>query len=94
MRIKANVNEQKDGAEHLHVNKVLVNFNTTRMYLTMDNLFNGDKVLTESMNSFINQNWRVIIDELKPSLQNAIGGVDRDMMQPLFDKFSYKDMWL
>lgn len=93
MRIKASVNEQK-GAEHLQVNKVLVNFNTTRMHLTMDNLFNGDKLLTDSMNSFLDQNWRLIIDELKPSLQNAIGEVDRDMMQPLFDKFAYKDMWL
>lgn len=93
MRLKTSV-ETRNNQDYLHVNKVLVNFNTTRVYMKMDNLFNGDKLLSDTTNAFVNENWRDVVHELKPALQASIGRINRDMMQPLFDKFPYKDLWL
>lgn len=47
-----------------------------------DNLFNGDKNLLDPMNQFLNENWKIIIEEFKPALELKIGNI--------FKKFSNK----
>lgn len=58
------------------------------------NLFNGDKILSDTTSAFLNENWKDVIGELKPALQMTIGQINKDMMNPLFDKFAYSDLWL
>lgn len=38
-----------------------------------DNLYNGDKILGETTNRFINEYWRDIFLEIKPALEMTFG---------------------
>lgn len=60
----------------------------------MDNLFNGDKVLGNTMNIFLNENWNAIFNEMKKPLSKAQSKVDRENIQKIFDNTPYKDMFL
>lgn len=62
--------------------------------MNFDNLFNGDKVLGDSMNQFLNENWSDILKELKPVLNKAIGGIYKAIAKPVFAKFPYADLFL
>lgn len=93
LKLKTKV-EERDGEDYLHINKVNVNFNTSRIHIKFDNLFNGDQVLTETTNSFLNDNWRDMYAELRPALQNTIATINRDMIQSVMDKFPYSHLWL
>lgn len=62
--------------------------------MDFENLFNGDKVLSESTNRFLNENWTEILRELKPVLTKAIGGIYRAIADPIFNKFPYEELFL
>lgn len=65
-----------------------------RLYMQFDNLFNGDKVLGAGMNQFLNENWQDILNELKPVLKKAIGKIVKGLVNPIFSKFPYNDLFL
>lgn len=61
---------------------------------TLENLFNGDKALGESMNKFLNENWEVIFDEMKPVIDEAIGEIVKNIINNVFAKIPYKDLFI
>lgn len=62
--------------------------------MSFENLFNGDKLLSDSTNQFLNENWMDILRELKPVLTKAIGGIYKAVAEPIFSKFPYADLFL
>lgn len=62
--------------------------------MNFDGLFNGDTVLSQSTNQFLNENWTEILAELKPVLTKAIGGIYKAVAEPIFIKFPYQDLFL
>lgn len=62
--------------------------------MNFDNLFNGDQVLSQSTNQFLNENWTDILAELKPVLTKAIGGIYKAIAEPIFNKFPYDELFL
>lgn len=62
--------------------------------MNFENLFNGDRVLSQSTNTFLNDNWSEIITEIKPVLTKAIGGIYKAIADPIFNKFPYEDLFL
>lgn len=62
--------------------------------MDFENLFNGDQVLSQSTNQFLNENWTDILRELKPVLTKAIGGIYKAIADPIFSKFPYEDLFL
>lgn len=62
--------------------------------MDFENLFNGDKLLNQSTNQFLNENWTDILRELKPVLTKAIGGIYRAIADPIFNKFPYEELFL
>lgn len=56
----------------------------------MEDLFNGDKILSKSTNDFINENWMDIIDELKPSILKSIAAVLQESGNKIFAKVPYE----
>lgn len=65
-----------------------------RLYMQFDNLFNGDKLLSDGTNRFLNENWLDILNELKPVLKRAIGNIVIRVVGPMFSKFPYNDLFL
>lgn len=68
--------------------------NNSRLYLRFENLFNGDKALGENMNLFINENWMDILGELKPGITEAFSQILGNLIDAIFKKISYDDIFL
>lgn len=65
-----------------------------RLWMRLDNLFNGDRLLGESTNKFLNENWSDILNELWPVLRKAIGNIVVGLVRPFFAKFAYNELFL
>lgn len=65
-----------------------------RLHIYLANLFNGDRLLGDTTNRFLNENWSEILNELKPVLRAAIGDIISGVISPVFSKFSYDDLFL
>nr|CAD7392774.1 unnamed protein product [Timema cristinae] len=60
-----------------------------RMYLDLENLFNGDKALGDNMNTFLNENWWELFKELRPALDEALSQVFHNIANRFFLKVPY-----
>lgn len=58
----------------------------------LDNLFNN-KVLSDNMNAIFNENHQLIFKEVQPSIEESFEKILRDIIQPVFDKFPYSDLF-
>lgn len=59
----------------------------------LDNLFNGNKVLSASLNMFLNQNAPEVLGELKSDLENGLEEIFTGLWNKLFTKLPTK-LWL
>ncbi|KAF4528887.1 hypothetical protein B566_EDAN017380 [Ephemera danica] len=55
--------------------------------LHFENLFNGNKQLGVATNRFFNENWRDLMVELRPVLEDTIAELIHSMVRPVFDLF-------
>lgn len=84
----------KNGKKYIQTDKFNLSFTTTRLRLQFDNLFNGDKVLGDNMNSFLNENWQDILGELKPSISYAMEKILESIVNRIFAKVPYSLLFL
>lgn len=61
----------------------------TRMIFNFGNLFNGDKQLGETMNSFLNENWKEIYQEVRATFTNAFAQIFTSVIDNVFSKYPY-----
>lgn len=64
-----------------------------RMYLTFDDK-NQDKALQDQSNRFLNENWKDLFEELKPSFQDSFSALFKEITKRVFEKVPKKDMFL
>lgn len=76
-----------DNEEFLKVHKIFVEFNIGNASVELDNLFNGDEMLGQAMNTFLNENWREVTAELRPALSSTIESILRGIAGRLFDTY-------
>lgn len=84
----------RNNKEYLTVKKFKSTFDTSKFYLNFTNLFNGDKALGNTMNTFLNDNWEDILKELKPSIDDAFGQIFRNIINNSFSKIPHGDLFL
>lgn len=60
--------------------------------MNFENLFGGGQGLSNTMNEFINQNWREILKEMKPSYEAVFEGVFKDTVDRVFSRIPVKDI--
>lgn len=83
-------------AEKCDINKFLLNSNLLflrRFIVRLDNLYNGDKVLGDSTNLFLNENWEEIFNELKLSIFDAFGLIVSNLINQVFRKIPYNELF-
>ncbi|XP_075146373.1 uncharacterized protein LOC142220873 [Haematobia irritans] len=80
---------EKDGSTYMKIQKFRLDFNPKGMHYKIDNLFNGDKILGDNMNLFLNENWEDIYRELKPSIESAFGKIFFSVIANVFTKYPY-----
>lgn len=77
--------------EHYQVEFMQIEFNIGGAKVQLDNLFeNGDAELSRSMNHFINENWRMVTAELRPTLEKTIGDILADVANKFFEVYPIK----
>ncbi|EFA03417.1 protein takeout isoform X1 [Tribolium castaneum] len=82
----------REGREVVKIDKMQVDFKVGGMKVKLYNLFNGNKVLGQTVNQFINQNALEIIGELKDSIGDSLAGIFTDIMNNVFTKMP-TDLW-
>lgn len=69
----AGTNYSKNGEEYVRIEKSQVAVKIVKMKLKFDNLFNGDRVLSDLGNSLVNENINLFVKDVEPSLQVSLG---------------------
>ncbi|KAF6207064.1 hypothetical protein GE061_018302 [Apolygus lucorum] len=64
-----------DGLEYMKVTNTRLDTDIGKAYFRFNNLFNGDRLLGESMNRFINENSREVIKELGAPVIDSVSQV-------------------
>lgn len=85
---------EKNGKQYLQADKFKLSFDTRRLYMSFENLFNGDKALGDNMNLFLNDNWQDILKELKPSITEALSQIFAALINAVFNKVPYNEIWI
>lgn len=47
----------------------------------------------ESMNNILNENWQILLDELKPAFEEAIGAIAQDIVNKAMQKTAFTDIF-
>lgn len=68
-------------------------FKTRRMYFRLANLFNGDRLLGDTTNRFLNENWRDVYSELRPAVSKSIADMNKSVVKPVFDKIPFAELY-
>lgn len=84
----------KNGKEYIQTEKFKLEFETSKFSLHFTNLFNGDKALGDNMNTFLNENSQDILNELKPSITSALEQILEAIINRIFAKVPYKELYL
>lgn len=70
-----------------------VKFIVGGMRIHLDNLFNGNKVLSASFLMFLNQNSKEILGELQEDLESGLGEIFEGIWNSVYNKMPIK-YWL
>ncbi|XP_026754230.1 circadian clock-controlled protein daywake-like [Galleria mellonella] len=75
----------EDGKLHWHVNKWKHAYQVkTGAHFQFDNLFNGNKVLAEPVEMFMNTNWSDVMQEVAPPVVYSIVAAVMDTLEALY----------
>lgn len=64
-----------------------------RIIYKLDNLYKGDKLLGDSTNLFLNENWKEIFPEVSGSIFDAFSQIIGNILRQVFAKVPYKDLF-
>ncbi|CAL1681942.1 unnamed protein product [Lasius platythorax] len=78
---------RKTGEIHYRVIDFYVDFDVGDANINLDNLFNGDNTLSNAMNLFLNDNWKIVAAEIKPALENTVADIFKTFSNKIYSKF-------
>lgn len=95
LQIKFNMKmEEINGTKYTQVDKLTFDFTPSSMKIKLGNLYNGDKLLGDATNAFLNENWQSIFMDLKPEFTKAFGAIAKRLINNVFRKISYESAFL
>ncbi|KAB0797581.1 hypothetical protein PPYR_08574 [Photinus pyralis] len=77
----------KHGDVYFNIKDFYVDFVLGHATIKLENLFNGDKHLGDTMNSFLNDNWQNVAKEIKPVLEDNVAKIFKKMANRIFSKY-------
>lgn len=85
---------QKNNETYMRFTKYSIKFRPKSAKLMFENLFNGDKLLGDTMNKFLNDNWEIVFQELIPGYEETFGILFKDIANKLFTKVPLNKIFL
>ncbi|KAJ9577445.1 hypothetical protein L9F63_005946 [Diploptera punctata] len=86
--------KKKDGKEYVTVTKAHLTFDPEKFQIHLENLFNGNKLLGDNMNRFMNENWRDILKDVGPAVAEAVGEYIRLVLNSIYKSVPYEDVFI
>lgn len=62
----------KDGVKYMKVDRAAIDFKVGKARFRIRDHSPGNKVLSEAINNFLNQNWKEVLEELKYTVSSAL----------------------
>jgi len=84
---------KRNNNEHLGIENAKLTFKVSKLVFDFENLYNGDKVLGESTNQFLNENWNDIFREIKANIFDAFTLIAENTLRNTFNKVPYNDLF-
>ncbi|GLV41783.1 uncharacterized protein CBL_12072 [Carabus blaptoides fortunei] len=82
---------EKKGVKYIEIDKSSIAYETKRSYYHLDNLFNGDGVLGEQMNKFLDENWREVSKDIGPALSETISQIITTILSSILARVPYDE---
>ncbi|XP_054267073.1 protein takeout-like [Macrosteles quadrilineatus] len=83
----------RKGKQYMEITEFKANFAPKVMKIHLDNLFNGNKELGTTINTFLNENWEEVLKQLKPSMEKSWSQLMKAIGTKLLEKIPYKEMF-
>lgn len=87
------VEEVREGIRYMKITRLLVDFSLGRARFRINDHLNGNNVIGQAMNQFLNQNIKEIVEEMKPAASASIAKYFKDFLNTIFSKLPMK-IWL
>lgn len=85
--------ENRNGKKYFNLDEFKFSINVKKATIHMNNLFNGNKQLGDSMNTFMSENWEALFQELKPVVDESISALLKDIAVKVFNKFTFDELF-
>jgi len=83
----------RNGIRYMTISRLLVDFSLGRARFRVMDQLNGDNVIGQAMNQFLNQNAKEIIEEMKPAASISIAKHFKEFLNNAFSKVPLK-IWM
>nr|CAD7571773.1 unnamed protein product [Timema californicum] len=81
----------KNGLTYIAPKNSHVDLNFGQANIHLENLFNGDKMLGDNMNMFLNENWREVVDDVGPAFTQALAELMGNIFSGVFGLVSVEE---
>ncbi|XP_013110922.1 protein takeout [Stomoxys calcitrans] len=90
---RVKLEKRSNGKNYLKPIKLIATLEPKEVVVQMENLINGNKELSDSVNAIINENWRDIWEELRDGTNNVISQLYFTIIGNVLNVLSYDDFF-
>lgn len=72
---------EKEGQKFFNVTNIRIDFSIGKLKVKMNNLFKGQRQLEDNINAYVNDNWKVVYESLKPVISKTIEDITQRILQ-------------
>ncbi|CAB0037349.1 unnamed protein product [Trichogramma brassicae] len=87
------VEEKRNGVRYMKIGRLLIDFNLAKARFRINDKVNGNNVIGQAMNQFLNQNAKEIIEEMRPAASASIAKHFISFLNQAFTQMPMK-VWL
>lgn len=84
----------EDGQTYINITDYKIKFKPKFVTFQFEDLFNGDKVLGENMNRFMNQNWKPVFQNIIPEYEKFFGEKFKSLANNVFQTVPMNQIFL
>jgi len=81
---------EKNGETYVNLSSLKVKLTPKHTYFLFENVFNGDPTLSQTINSFMNENWLEVTNTLVPGYEDKLGEEFKVVANFVFNNFPFK----
>nr|CAD7396621.1 unnamed protein product [Timema cristinae] len=85
---------KKNGLTYIALKNSHVDINFGQANIHLENLFNGDKLLGDNMNTFLNENWRDVVDDVGPAFTQSLAELMGNIFSGVFGLVSVEEAFI